>query len=103
MAQINLIPNKRKLNKIHNTKENNLIHSTIYNTSTWKKLRISYLTNNPVCEKCKDRLAIDVHHIIYLSIAGNITELKRLGFDENNLMAVCKDCHKEIHNNINLW
>ena len=71
MAQINLIPNKRKLNKIHNTKENNLIHSTIYNTSTWKKLRISYLTNNPVCEKWRFRKPFLKNIMHLLTCIGN--------------------------------
>lgn len=99
MATINLIPNKRKINKIHYSKSKNVIHNTIYNTDRWKKLRINYLMLQPVCEKCNYSLATDVHHKIEISSAGdNIESIKRIGFDENNLMAVCHNCHKEIHN-----
>lgn len=54
--------------------------------------------NNPICEQCKKELAIDVHHKIPISTGNSILAYKQLGFDENNLMAVCKSCHKLIHN-----
>lgn len=98
MATINLIPNKRKTNPVYTSKSENLIHSTVYNTSTWKKLRIDYLSLHPVCEKCDKSLAIDVHHKKEISTGKNESEYKQLGFDANNLMALCKDCHKKIHN-----
>lgn len=34
MATINLIPNKRKTEKVHTSKKNNKIHSAVYNTDT---------------------------------------------------------------------
>ena len=54
--------------------------------------------NNPICERCNKALAIDVHHKIEISSGINEEEYKHIGFDTNNLMALCKDCHKEIHN-----
>lgn len=54
--------------------------------------------NNPVCEKCNNALAIDVHHKIEISTGRNEAEYKQIGFDSNNLMALCKNCHKAIHN-----
>lgn len=98
MATINLIPNKRKSNPVHSSKKDNTIHSTVYNTSAWKKLRINYLMLHPVCEKCNNSLAIDVHHKTEISTGKNESEMKQLGFDSNNLMALCKSCHKEMHN-----
>lgn len=54
---------------------------------------------HPVCEECKNNLAIDVHHKIEISTGSNETEYKQIGFDAENLMALCKDCHKSKHNN----
>jgi len=102
MATINLIPNKRKTNPIHRKKsDSNLPHSLIYNTKHWEVLRINYLVLNPICEQCKKALAIDVHHIMPISTGRNESEIKRLGFDVNNLKACCKACHKEIHYKLN--
>jgi len=104
MATINLIPNKRKsCTKTHTSKKNNKVHAAVYNTDTWRKLRINYLMVHPICEQCKNTLAIDVHHKTELSTATNELEMKRLGFNESNLMALCKDCHKTIHNKQQLW
>jgi len=98
MATINLIPNKRKTNPVYTSKSDNLIHSTVYNTTAWKKLRINYLSLHPVCEMCNKSLAIDVHHKTEISTGKNKTEMQQIGFDANNLMALCRNCHKEIHN-----
>ena len=97
MALINLLPNQRKLHPIYTSKANNKIHKTVYNTDTWRKLRINYLMVHPVCERCNKALAIDVHHKTAISTATNEAEMKRIGFDETNLQAVCRNCHKEIH------
>lgn len=98
MATINLIPNKRKTNPVHSSKQNCEIHKAVYNTGRWKKLRMAYISLHPVCEICDAALAVDVHHKKEISKGTNRTEYKQIGFDENNLMAVCKDCHKSIHN-----
>lgn len=98
MATINLIPNKKKTNPEYKSKADNIIHSTIYNTNTWKKLRINYLMLHPVCEKCNNSLAIEVHHKTEISTGKNKIEMQQLGFDSTNLMALCPDCHKKIHN-----
>lgn len=74
----------------------------LYNTRRWRELRLNYLMQNPICERCKFNLATEVHHIIPLSNAnGNVERLHRLGYDPNNLMAVCTQCHHEIHNELN--
>ena len=98
MATINLIPNQRKVNKIHESKRNSVIHKTVYNTNTWRKLRINYLMVHPICEQCNNQLAIDVHHIIEISTGRNEFEMQRIGFDETNLAALCPECHKSKHN-----
>lgn len=103
MATINLIPNKKKLNPTHSSKQGNIIHSLVYNTESWRRLRINYLMLHPVCEQCNNALATDVHHKIEISKGKTDSEKRQLGFDENNLMALCKDCHKAKHNNTVTW
>lgn len=74
----------------------------IYQSARWKKLRLSKLMSNPLCQKCllkgKTTLAIDVHHIdSFMNYQG----LKRTekAYDINNLVSLCKECHAEEHLN----
>lgn len=81
----------------------------IYNSREWKELRIAKLRANPLCEQCqKDgeavgipggyiRSATCVHHIVPIETARTKDEMKRLAFDEHNLMALCLACHARIH------
>ena len=47
--------------------------------------------DNYTCQVCgKKHTRLEVHHIIYRSQGGTN--------DENNLITLCKDCHKDIHN-----
>lgn len=75
-----------------------LIWSTIYNTAKWRKMRESYLMYHPICEKCNKNAAIEVHHITPISTAKDENEMKDLGFNYSNLMALCQSCHHELHN-----
>ena len=81
----------------------------IYNSREWKELRIAKLRANPLCEQCiKDgdavgipggyvRGATCVHHIVPIETAKTKDEMRRLAFDERNLMALCQSCHARIH------
>ena len=81
----------------------------IYNSREWKELRIAKLRANPLCEQCiKDgdavgisggyiRSATCVHHIVPIETAKTKDEMRRLAFDEHNLMALCQSCHAKIH------
>ena len=83
--------------------------SEIYNSKEWKELTILKKRVNPLCEQCiKDGEAIGipggyvksvecVHHIIPIETARTKDEMKRLAFDWNNLMSLCKSCHARIH------
>lgn len=57
----------------------------------WYYVRKKYLESHPICEICGVNKATEVHHIIEVSEGGDM-------FDENNLIAVCKECHKKLHN-----
>lgn len=62
--------------------------------STWQLLRLTYLQQQPACEKClqagRVTAATLVHHIVPIKDGG-----ARL--DPSNLLALCNDCHEEIH------
>lgn len=78
------------------------IYNKVYNTTQWRKLRESYLMQHPLCEMClkenKVRLAVEVHHITPISTAKDDLEMKDIGFNPSNLMALCEECHHKIHN-----
>lgn len=76
---------------------NTYIYKYVYNTSRWRRLRLTYLVKHPICEICQKEIAVEVHHKQKLSTAKSIDEMKALGFNSNNLMALCADCHKDIH------
>ena len=42
-----------------------------------------------MCENCRQRKAVDIHHIQYRSRGG--------GNDINNLIALCRVCHNQAH------
>ena len=72
--------------------------AAFYNTSTWDKLRIAKLINNPLCERCEalDKItaASEVHHRVKFMNAPTKEERQRLFYDYNNLKSVCPPCHK---------
>jgi len=70
---------------------NKLIHKT-----KWLKLRKAKLSSNPICERCKEKPATEVHHIKPVE-DGFGTERYTLMYDPHNLMALCHDCHILTH------
>lgn len=73
-----------------------------YNSLVWKKLRNAYISQHPLCERCMlngiSRPAEQVHHIKEFMSGQNDDERWQLLSDSNNLMSLCKECHREIHN-----
>lgn len=73
----------------------------LINTYRWKTLRLSKLTETPTCERCKQNgkftIATEVHHITPIESVSDVNMMKILAFDKNNLMSLCKTCHKQIH------
>jgi len=78
------------------------IYKYVYNTSQWRKLREAYLMQHPLCEMCekdgKVNEAVEVHHITPISNANDELGMKELGYNPDNLMALCEECHHKLHN-----
>lgn len=97
------LPPKKKYKRVYkkSEKKDNLNHSAVYNTTTWRTLRIEKLKRDPLCEDClkkdKIRSASEVHHVIKLSKGKTKKEKQAIGFNVKNLRSLCNECHKEVH------
>lgn len=102
MPTINLPEQKNRKYYKESEKSKLLNHSAVYNTRIWRSLRLNYLIENTLCEKCliknKITLATDIHHLYPISKGVTKEEKQIIGFDVNNLMSLCKACHIDIHN-----
>ena len=89
---------KRKYDKDTNRQK----RQDIYNTTLWKRMRLSKLMRQPMCEVClledKSTLAEHCHHLVSFMEAENEFERDALAYDSNNLISVCQLCHNRIHN-----
>lgn len=75
--------------------------SDIYNTRLWMQLRECKRRTSPLCEVClaAGRLTpgAQVHHIVSFNEADDRAERERLGYDPDNVVTVCEQCHRELH------
>lgn len=55
----------------------------------WSRISRMYRSDHPVCEICKDEVAVDVDHIQPFS--GRNDSLRT---DWQNLQSVCRSCHR---------
>ena len=95
MATINRPRKKKEYKEKGETQEH--IHKLVYNTAMWRRIKESVLMVHPLCQNCLKNLATEVHHVTPLTTAKDDEELLTLGFDSGNLMAVCTECHHQIH------
>lgn len=90
---------KKKKKKKSPSKE--LSHKLVYNRDKWRKLRNYKLQQNPLCEVClengKVTAATEVHHITSFMQGTTNLQIEFLGFDYNNLMSLCTECHLNKH------
>ena len=60
-------------------------------SARWQKFRAWYRSLHPLCERCEPggitKASEEVHHVIPLS------ERPDLGLDEDNDLALCRECH----------
>lgn len=84
-------------------------YQRLLNSKQWRELRIAYLREHPLCERCIREgkaagvpdgyitPAIDVHHRVPVETAKTLQEMERLAYDWNNLEALCIPCHSRTH------
>lgn len=106
MAWINKPERKPKAPRINNPDdENRALRAKAYNSKIWRKVRIVYLQQHPICEKCLEKGIVNagsveqplsIHHKKSPFQDGKIN-WELLG-DMDNLMTLCPQCHQEEHN-----
>lgn len=98
MAWIQKRPKKKR---VYRDTEKNKQIKKVYHSTQWIKLREAFFIENPLCQNCLEKGIIkpteEIHHIIPISKGETLEEMKTIGYDWNNLRALCRDCHKEIH------
>lgn len=76
-------------------------YQRLLNSKRWKQLRMQYLQQHPLCERCLAeghvRSAIDLHHRVPVETAHTLSEMEALCYRWTNLEALCIHCHKEVH------
>lgn len=85
-----------------NAGENRKQRQELYNMKEWKELSRTYKMEHPLCEMCLKNDVITptahVHHVMSFMVGRNDEEKITLLLDKGNLMALCVDCHTNIHN-----
>jgi 5-methylcytosine-specific restriction protein A len=80
---------------------NRIIRQKIYGTMRWRQLRLTYLMEHPLCERCLEKgittLAEDVHHITSFMQGNDLPSMKKLAYNYKNLQSLCRKCHTEQH------
>ena len=94
MAKINLPPKKEKSYERIQTPMREL-RAKAYRSKAWRKLRLKYIMEHPMCERCHHKPAEDIHHIRSFIVNGEINHY--LLTAEDNLKALCKECHNHEH------
>lgn len=91
-------PRKKPQNK---SGDDYRLRQSIYQTARWRTLRLVKLADAPLCERCAQNgkvvPAVDVHHIKSFTSTDDPIERKRLAYDYDNLMSLCKECHRDVH------
>lgn len=80
----------------------------LINTRKWQKLRHQALIKtNYLCAVCLENdittPATEVHHIAPVETGANLLHMKQLCYDPNNLLPVCRECHKNEHIKLNSY
>lgn len=99
MPTINKIQRKPRTSYERTDTDMRKLRAQAYNNTAWRKMRDTYMKEHPTCEEClkkgKVTPAEDIHHRKSPFRGGEVNYGLLLDYD--NLMALCKDCHGEIH------
>ena len=76
-------------------------YQRLLGSRTWKTLRGIYLGAHPLCEDClkqgKTVVATECHHVVPIDTERTYEGKRRLAYDDKNLAALCPDCHRKRH------
>ena len=62
-------------------------------TDYWKAVRVKvFLRDSKTCQRCGSKKKLEAHHLTY---KHHRNEMKHL----EDLITLCRDCHKKEHNN----
>lgn len=91
----------------HNRKQSTeraAAYQKMINSSRWVTLRSVILADHPFCQNCKEKgvlkVATEVHHVRPVEDGLTQTDMQRLMFNEQNLRALCHDCHVAAHQDL---
>lgn len=77
------------------------VYKSLINSYEWQKLRRKKFIINPICEDCERKGRItpteEVHHNVPVESGKDEEEMRRLAYDFNNLVSLCRTCHAERH------
>ena len=69
----------------------------------WKNLRLWYLKQHPLCQKCLERgfivAAKEVHHKYKISSGIDYQQKLQIALNINNLSSLCIPCHHDEDKN----
>lgn len=76
-------------------------YKKLINSMRWRRLRSAKIRSCPLCERCMERgiytSATEVHHVRPVEKGTDEPEMERLCFMWENLMSLCHECHRDIH------
>ena len=87
----NFIPPEHKNNLLFFAFEYDFNIELFHNKKEWLMLKSKKLYEVSHCEICKTERFLQIHHIL------SRNEHPELAMDYENLMVLCKECHKKIH------
>lgn len=107
MPYIKRLPTKPKNrnNRKRNKTEKGKLRQRLYNMSEWKKLRLAYIMQHPLCERCLSNGIVNGNNIQchhkQSPFDEGLTENERLErlLDPNNIESICPQCHGKEHFN----
>lgn len=71
------------------------------NSARWRHLRNEVISEQPVCQECQKRGIVKastcVHHLVPIESQKSERAAIETAFRRSNLVALCFDCHKNIH------
>lgn len=82
-----------------------MAHSKLYvrlmNSREWHELRTQVIREHPICQRCESVGHITasrcVHHVIPIESARTEAEARDRCLSRNNCIALCFQCHADIH------